>query len=166
MRIVRRQSGFTLIEIMMVVAIIGILASIAIPSYLDYMVRARVSESLALVSAAKVHVAEVVNSGRGSAAGYAAHFNPPGATTNTANIVIAPTTGVITISTTARAGGGTIVLSPYFGVNSPLPNATAAAFPPPGSAVRWQCMAAGATSIVAGRAAGSLSPRLTPPECR
>ena len=166
MTIVRRQSGFTLIEIMMVVAIIGILASIAIPSYLDYMVRARVSESLGLVGTVKVQVAEVVNSGRGSALGYAAHFNPPGATTNTANITIAPTTGVITVTTTARAGGGTIVLSPYFGVNSPLPNATAAAFAPPASAVRWQCMAAGATSIVAGRAAGTLSTRFTPPECR
>ena len=50
---------------------------------------------------------------------------------NTTSIAIAPTTGVITVSTTARAGGGTIVLSPYSGVNTPLPNATAATFSPP-----------------------------------
>lgn len=166
MRILRRPSGFTLIEVMMVVAIIGILASIAVPSYLEYVIRARVSEGLALTSAAKLHVTEVASSGRGSAAGYAAHFVSPATTQNTTSIAIAPITGVITVTTTARAGGGTIVLSPYFGVNTVLPNATAATFPPPASQVNWQCMAAGATSIVAGRPTGSLSRRFTPPDCR
>ena len=52
------QQGFTLIELMIVVAIIGILAAIAIPAYQDYTIRAQVSEGLNLAGAAKVAVTE------------------------------------------------------------------------------------------------------------
>src|SRR5580765_5054329 len=92
------QKGFTLIELMIVVAIIGILAAIAIPAYQDYTVRAKVTEGLDLASSAKTTVSERAQSGdiagmNASAAGWT--FT---ATKYVANITIAQNTRAITVT--------------------------------------------------------------------
>lgn len=125
----QNQKGFTLIELMIVVAIIGILAAVALPAYQDYTIRARVTDGLSLASAAKTAVAENAMNGNALDQGWTA----PTATDNVTNVAIAGATGYVTITYTARAGGGTIILRPQAG-GADLTSGTV-----PANSLSWDC---------------------------
>jgi len=119
----KQQKGFTLIELMIVIAIIGILAAIAIPAYQDYTIRSKVSEGLNLAGAAKLAVSETYDSKGGfpSVAGTNQSFGLPLAASIAGNYVASVsanhTTGVITITYRSSgvgsgADGATITMNP------------------------------------------------------
>ena len=145
------QKGFTLIELMIVVAIIGILAAVALPAYQDYTVRARVSEGLVVASSAKVAVAENAANGIAFESGWSA----PTATSNVAAVGIVAASGAIQITTTARAGGGGILLTP-----SSNAAALAVGTVPAGGNIVWSC-----TAAASGGTAAILAKYL-PAQCR
>jgi type IV pilus assembly protein PilA len=149
------QKGFTLIELMIVVAIIGILAAIAIPAYQDYTIRSQVSEGLTLAAAAKAAITETfAQTGAPPANRSQAGLGSDTATDTQGNYVgsLDVKDGVITVTYSAQGNqranakidGSYITIVPFVSKDD---------------SVSWKCRAAGSsatpTSVLMGEANGS-----------
>lgn len=111
----KQQHGFTLIELMIVVAIIGILAAVAIPAYQDYVIRAKITEGLSLTTSAKTAVTEavMVDGAWPTSNGAVGLATAESISGNDVDSVSVGANGVITITySTANILGSTITLTP------------------------------------------------------
>ncbi len=180
----RIQQGFTLIELMIVVAIIGILAAVALPAYQDYTIRAKITEGLSLGSAIKADLSSsYASDGNNGVIAYAAQVAaaPPQSKYVTSIAIDATpgaTLGDVTITYNSNnvgravAAGSTLVLSPFLQVSGAVPvrlgNAAAGAT----GSVDWVCSSQLHANAVAraaqfgGATLGTLDPRFAPAECK
>lgn len=178
------QKGFTLIELMIVIAIIGILAAVALPAYQDYTIRARVTEGVGLAASAKQLIGESANTvAELAAAGttWNAQAGGVGATSKyVTSVLVNGATGEITVQFNAANVGNIpaaseLVFTPYVqGGAGPVDLATNfAAVPPANGSIDWGC--ASSTNAVSGTtrlmpvltvSANPLPAQFAPSECR
>jgi len=173
------QKGFTLIELMIVVAIIGILAAVALPAYQDYTIRSRITEGMGLAGDAKNAVAigvSTTNDLANAATTFNAQAGGTGATSKyVTRVRITGASGLITVTYNATAvgvaaGQNTLTLTPWMrDTTAGQAYATALSAGASGT-IDWGC--ASATNLASGQAgittlaAGTLLAKYAPASCR
>ncbi|MBU5965428.1 pilin [Pseudomonas aeruginosa] len=178
----KAQKGFTLIELMIVVAIIGILAAVALPAYQDYTIRARVTEGVGLAASAKTLIGDssaTAGELAASARVWNAQAGNAGATSKyVTSVRIAEATGEITVTFNATNVGNipadsTLVFTPYVQDAAGAPTQLGASYAAgvTGS-IDWGCasksnaVSSGPDRNMPALTAGTLPARFAPSECR
>ncbi len=172
------QKGFTLIELMIVIAIIGILAAIALPAYQDYTVRTRVTEGLALAESLKTAIASEVSTPNDlnvTITEWNKQANNKGATSKYVGSVLGDaTTGVITVTFVPTAVGvgaseNTLLLTPWVRSTEAGQSLESALADGASGVIDWACTSetnntAGKQKITA--ATGTMKNKFVPSACR
>ena len=173
------QKGFTLIELMIVVAIIGILAAIALPAYQDYTIRTRITEGLTVAGDIQKQVAgaPTLVDLKVAVDTWNKQADKAGAKSKYVNSVLAvPETGVVTITYNDKTVGvaaaeNTLVLSPYVQTGaSPVPTLAVALAAGQTGTVDWACSSVTSDTATAqgltSATAGKLQAKFAPSQCR
>ncbi|GAB3625404.1 Fimbrial protein [Pandoraea terrae] len=155
---IAKPKGFTLIELMIVLAIIGVLVMAGVPYLQNYLIRARVVEGLGAAAGAKT----LVNENAMHGAPFSNGWEAPAATDNVNAVTIDNASGAVTVAYTQRAGDGAIVLVPTARAANGDGQALTVGQTPQGQIV-WVCYAQGKQNAPGG---ATLPAKYAPAECR